>query len=949
MEIKNINLKNLILANIFLIVLIFGFLFFQKNSAMAQSGASDAIAVRIIPNPNHFSAQRWYQAQGFSGSPQSLTVDGYKAVRDGRTVYVSATNIIGNNFYTNIYLISYNQEADSQTVDIFGQIIKNWKFNTNINDIGSCSIPTQNCYKDSDCPSDYFCEASGASANKCVLNSNPADIPNCIIDSDCPGGLFCTSLKAKIVRDLDRLEKIMLIKEKLSQYNQKNGYYPVLGAGTYLSHVAISTWPSWQNSFLNQIGASNVLDPINKLGSCADANEKFNLDTCWNAVDNIFYNQHNYNNFSFPLGSYAVAYVSNPNGSDYKLCTTMETSGYQITDGALNSHSCAMASAVGNIGLVGNSVNNAPYISETNLTGQSGQEFKGFIKATDPEGHPINWSANFGSTAFTNWSSAPTLLNTSNPNQKMIYASSAGNPGNYSFVVTLIDSIGSSSSETLNININNLGAQIIGGNVVYNISYNLPFLNVININSNNLPLQVDMCSLNSSGACFNYYLGIQGSICSQSQTPIGNNLYACLKEVSSGKFELRITGGGLSEGVYSYRVSVRDSFGVTNSIDIQINITATPPVINFSNCLKVANLGEYYECKLKAVNPLEDVNFSTTSNPLPKGLVLDKSNSEYKIKGYPLEIGNNQLVEVGVENEIGLSSTGSFNLNITSNCGNYTVQYPGGPWDYSGTTRNHSGYYKTVLIGNQCWLQDNLNLGTEIKTINVLQNPSPFSDETTEKYCYNNNTINCDVYGGLYDFTEAMSLPRVCLNSGLLACQNYGLRGVCPPGWRVPADSDWHILETNLKNSGETCDPTRAGNFVSGSISPGWGCSPAGEALKTSGFSNFKALLINFLDYSLLSGMIPFDKYANFWTSNFITGQQAIARSLEKSGNNSSKIARAYFPKGNGLSVRCIKDSNQCQSNSDCTYLGSTYSCVQGICVTPSGGGGFTPIGASTQ
>ena len=46
---------------------------------------SDAIAVRVLPNANHDSIETWYTKQGYTGSPQSLTVDGYDAIRDGRT------------------------------------------------------------------------------------------------------------------------------------------------------------------------------------------------------------------------------------------------------------------------------------------------------------------------------------------------------------------------------------------------------------------------------------------------------------------------------------------------------------------------------------------------------------------------------------------------------------------------------------------------------------------------------------------------------------------------------------------------------------------------------------------------------------------------------------------------------------------------------------------------
>lgn len=108
---------NKVSVKLFLISLIMLGLF-AGGQIKAQQTSADAIAVRVIPNPKHLSAERWYSDQNFSGSPQSITVDGYEAVRDGRTVYVNVGNADSGNLYTNIYLISYNQSAESETVDI---------------------------------------------------------------------------------------------------------------------------------------------------------------------------------------------------------------------------------------------------------------------------------------------------------------------------------------------------------------------------------------------------------------------------------------------------------------------------------------------------------------------------------------------------------------------------------------------------------------------------------------------------------------------------------------------------------------------------------------------------------------------------------------------------------------------------------------------------------------
>ena len=58
---------------------------------------------------------------------------------------------------------------------------------------------------------------------------------------------------------------------------------------------------------------------------------------------------------------------------------------------------------------------------------------------------------------------------------------------------------------------------------------------------------------------------------------------------------------------------------------------------------------------------------------------------------------------------------------------------------------DYGGYeYHTVKIGDQCWLKENLNIGTRINGIQGQQN-----NQTIEKYCYDDNEANCNSYGGL--------------------------------------------------------------------------------------------------------------------------------------------------------------------------------------------------------
>ena len=67
----------------------------------------------------------------------------------------------------------------------------------------------------------------------------------------------------------------------------------------------------------------------------------------------------------------------------------------------------------------------------------------------------------------------------------------------------------------------------------------------------------------------------------------------------------------------------------------------------------------------------------------------------------------------------------------------------------SFTDSRDNTVYNTVLIGNQCWMQQNLNYGTRING-----NTGQSNNSVPEKYCYSDLVSNCNVYGGLYQWGE---------------------------------------------------------------------------------------------------------------------------------------------------------------------------------------------------
>ncbi len=86
--------------------------------------------------------------------------------------------------------------------------------------------------------------------------------------------------------------------------------------------------------------------------------------------------------------------------------------------------------------------------------------------------------------------------------------------------------------------------------------------------------------------------------------------------------------------------------------------------------------------------------------------------------------------------------------------------------------------YHTVVIGDQCWLRENLDVGKMIPGHSKMEN-----NGIIEKYCYNDDLDNCVTYGGLYQWDELMQY-----DSG----ENTG--GICPDGWHIPTQQDFQQL-----------------------------------------------------------------------------------------------------------------------------------------------------------
>jgi uncharacterized protein (TIGR02145 family) len=188
--------------------------------------------------------------------------------------------------------------------------------------------------------------------------------------------------------------------------------------------------------------------------------------------------------------------------------------------------------------------------------------------------------------------------------------------------------------------------------------------------------------------------------------------------------------------------------------------------------------------------------------------------------------------------------------------------------------------YTTVQIGSQCWMAQNLNIGT--KTIGSADQTN---NSIIEKYCYGDLESNCDVYGGLYQWNEMMQYVTT-----------EGVQGICPTGWHLPTDAEWTTLTTYL--GGESV----AGGKLKETGTIHW--FPNTGATNESGFTAVPAGYR--YDYGGTFGFGSIGNYGYWLSSSESSAGSAWTWGVNYGG---SSVGRYGYPKYNGFSVRCLKDN----------------------------------------
>ena len=213
--------------------------------------------------------------------------------------------------------------------------------------------------------------------------------------------------------------------------------------------------------------------------------------------------------------------------------------------------------------------------------------------------------------------------------------------------------------------------------------------------------------------------------------------------------------------------------------------------------------------------------------------------------------------------------------------------------------------YRTVQIGNQCWMRENLRTTKYADGTNIPKGDVT-SPSFTTAFRYNpEDSYNINIFGLLYNWKAVMG------SSTSSTANPSGAQGICPNGWHVPSDAEWKQLETTVGMSQVDVDNINGRGDMAVKLCGAFGWD---ESYSDGTCGNKNALWRNNSGFSALPAgdydierkrCIDSGEYAYFWSSTEYNDEISYIRCWY---SRESSIYRSGLMKSYGLSVRCVKD-----------------------------------------
>lgn len=208
--------------------------------------------------------------------------------------------------------------------------------------------------------------------------------------------------------------------------------------------------------------------------------------------------------------------------------------------------------------------------------------------------------------------------------------------------------------------------------------------------------------------------------------------------------------------------------------------------------------------------------------------------------------------------------------------------------EYGTVTDIDGNSYKTVKIGDQWWMCENLRVkhfqdGSEIPIIGNLNQDSVWASSNAPAYSVLIDTL----YGCLYNSFAVLDA-----------------RKLAPNGWHIPSDEEWKTMEKTIGMSESQSNQlawrgTNEAELLLNKNLEGWQTGTVPFGMDSYDFSILPA------GCRLFSGEIVYGSSAFFWTATSNTNDQAYYRYFDSQKKN---IFRQTTYPQYGMSIRCVKD-----------------------------------------